>query len=257
MNSENENSHFQTPPRNTIAQSSISAAETPKSPIKRHTPILMLGRKRRRFHLSLRKLIMPLFSLLLASLLLAGYIEKKLAPQMPALAEGAAEKHLFETVNTAVEEIADSGLLEYDSMVKTRRDEIGQVIYLEVNTSLLNKAKAVLIRRIDQALEENQKIKVIVPFGAITDSGLLSGRGFPVAVRISPISMTEGEIFTALEDCGINQTRHLIQVKIKAELMLIFSGETKKVESEITLPIGERVLIGDVPEIYLDNIGGT
>jgi sporulation protein YunB len=256
MNTENEKIHFQTPP-NASAQRSIKVQDSIQTPINRHTPILMFDKKRRRFRFSFRKCIMPLLGILFAFLLILGYIEQKLAPQMPALAESAAKKHLYETINSAVEDFADNGLLQYDSMVKTRRDEIGQVIYLEVNTSLLNKAKSILIRRIDESLEEHSKIKISVPLGAITKSNLLSGRGYPVTVRISPVSMTEGEIFTVLEDCGINQTRHLIQVKIRANLMLFFSGETKEIETEIILPIGERVLVGDVPEIYLDNIGGT
>lgn len=254
MNTENKKIHFQTPP-NTSEPRSIKAAENTQISLKRHTPILIFEEKRKRFRFSFRNCIIPLLSVLLAFLLLSGYIEKKLAPQMPELAESAAKKHLYETINTAVEEMADLGLLKYDSMVTTKRDEIGQVIYLEVDTALLNKAKSILIRRIDQKLEEDNKIRISFPLGAITESNLLSGRGFPVTVRISPVSMTQGEIFTTLEDCGINQTRHLIQVKIKAELMLIFSGNTRKIETEITLPIGERVLVGDVPEIYLDNIG--
>ena len=257
MNSESEKRALQKNERNTITERSIKSAENTQNPIKFKTPIILFTGKKKRFRFSFRKCIVPFLSVVFAFCLLFGYMEKKISPQIPTLAEIGAKNHLYETVNMAIEELSEDGLLEYNSMVKTRRDEMGQVIYLEVDTSLLNKVKSMLIRRIDEKLEQNKKIKISVPIGSITDSNLLSGTGFPVSVYVYPTSVTEGDIHTVLEDCGINQTRHLIQIKIKAELLIVFSGETKIAETEITLPLGERVLVGDVPEIYLDNIGAN
>ena len=69
------------------------------------------------------------------------------------------------------------------------------------------------------------------------------------------VFMTKGEIDTALEDCGINQTRHLIRVHVRAKILIVLPGENAQVETEITVPLGERVLVGDVPEIFLDTLG--
>ena len=257
MNSEKENNTFQIRDRKTRSPSSIKIAEKSQIPVKRKSPaITYSGKKKRRFRFSFRRLIMPLFSLFLAFCLLFFYTEKKLAEKMPDLAETAAEKHLLETVNREIGNMAEEGLLSYDSMVSTVRDATGQVIYLEVDTGRLNRVKATLVERIDEALEKNKKIKLSVPFGSISGWNLFSGYGIPVKMKIYPIGMTEGEIQTELEDCGINQTRHLIRVEIRARLLIVLPGENTRAETCVTLPLGERVLVGDVPEIFLDSIGG-
>ena len=117
------------------------------------------------------------------------------------------------------------------------------------------KAKASLVEHIRNTLEKNKKITLKVPMGSLSEWNLLSGLGLPIRVRLFPIGAAEGEIFTVLEDCGINQTRHLIQVNVSASLLVVLPGENVTVETKVCLPLGERVLVGDVPEIYLDTLG--
>ena len=162
MNSENEKISFQINDRKTIIQSPNKTAEKIQIPSKRHTPIISFsGKRRRRFRFSLRRLILPAISLFIAFLILTAYIEKNLDGEILELAKVAAEKHLLETVNREVGRMAEDGLFSYSSMVKTIRDDMGQVIYLEVDTGMLAKAKSDLIARIDTSLEENKKITPI------------------------------------------------------------------------------------------------
>lgn len=185
------------------------------------------------------------------------YSEKKITPVLGDLAQARAKEYLTETVNRVVGELSAEGKLEYVDMVTTRSDSNGQVIYLEVDTEMLGMAKSEIVERIDKSLSNNKYITVSVPFGTLTGINLFSAKGFPVRVRVYPIGIAEGEIYTELEDCGINQTRHLISIKVNAEIYLILPDENRSVSTEVILPLGERVLIGDVPEIYLDNIGAS
>ena len=223
--------------------------------IKRKTPVIFYSKKQKRKRFSLRFLLLPFFAAFLALFTMYSYAEARLAPQIRELAQAQAKRHLTQTVNDAVAELSSMGEIEYGHMVKTVRDPSGEVIYLEVDTAMLAGAKAKLVSRIDQMLEENKRITLSVPVGSLSETNLFSGYGLPIRVRIYPIGITEGEIFTVLEDCGINQTRHLIQVKISVTLFLVLPGENAKVDTEVVLPLGERVLVGDVPEIYLDTLG--
>lgn len=233
----------------------ISNENDDNTPLKRSRPAIFYTKKKKRKRFSPRFFIIPLFCLFFTWLLLYSYAEVRLAPQIHELAEAQAKKHLTKSVNEAVASLAAKGEVSYEKMVRTIRDSKGEVIYLEVDTAMLAGAKAKLVSRIDEHLENNKKITLSVPVGSLSDWNLFSGYGIPIRVRIYPIGITEGEIFTVLEDCGINQTRHLIQVKIKATLFLVLPGENARVETEVTLPLGERVLVGDVPEIYLDTLG--
>ena len=257
MNSDNENKIRQIPDEKSHAAPAVKTAEIIQTTNKRTSPIVSFRAKKKRFRFSLRRLIIPAISIFLAFCLLSIYSEQLLSRRFAELAKSQAEKYLAETVNTAVEQMASEGLLTYSSMVKTIRDPSGEVIYLEVDTAMLAKAKAKLVRYIDDALAKKKRIALSVPLGSLGGWNLFSGLGFPVRVRIFPIGSTSGTIYTVLEDCGINQTRHLIRVDISAKLHLVLPEKSIEIETEVSLPLGERVLVGDVPEIYLDNIGGN
>lgn len=240
----------------TNTEKTAKNSQNAQMPVRKSTPIISYSGKRKR-KFSFRILIFPILAFFMAFLLLFAYTEKILGPQFEDLARTTAEKFMLESVNQAVGEMADNGLLSYSDMVKTIRDASGQVIYLEVDTAMLGKAKSNLVKIIDNALSKTKKLSVFVPYGSLIGWNLTSGKGFPVKVKLFPVGMAEGEIYTVLEDCGINQTRHMIRVDIKAKMLLVLPGENAEVKTEVSLPLGERVLVGDVPEIYLDNIGGN
>jgi len=236
-----------------------TAAPQAQTQIKLRTPIISYSgrRVRKRRALQPKRMILPLFCLLFAFLMLFSYAEKRLSPRMKELAELNAKKHLLETVNRTVGEMAREGLLSYDLIVNTIRDEKGEVIYLEVNTARLAEAKSNVVERISQELQKKKTISITVPLGSLGNSTLLSGIGLPFWLRLIPVESAEGEIYTVLEDCGINQTRHMIQISVQVSLAVLLPGDNVLVETEVVLPLGERVLVGEVPEIYLDTIGAN
>ena len=255
MNSDRENSPVKKPSCETARAVSASSAEMKNRAVTLHTPKISYSGKKRPKRRFLRRLIMPLFILFIGFAVLRIYAERQLAPEIRELAEARAEKYLLETVNQAVGELVRTGEIRYDGMVRTVRDAAGEVIYLEVDTAMLAGAQAKIVSRIDESLEKERTIVLSVPLGSLMKNSFFSGAGMPVRVRLFPIGMTKGEIDTALEDCGINQTRHLIRVHVRAKILIVLPGENAQVETEITVPLGERVLVGDVPEIFLDTLG--
>ena len=256
MNRDKEKIAFQIPDENTSIPKAVSNTAPPQIAIKPSSPFISYsGGKKHRF--SFRRLIIPLLSFFLAFLLLSAYAEHLLSSRFSFLAKSQAEKFLLSTVTSAVEQMAKEGLLTYESMVKTIRDPSGEVIYLEVDTGMLASASAKLVQYVDRALSEKRYVTISVPIGSLGGWDLFSGIGFPVRTKIFPIGTTKGKIYTVLEDCGINQTRHLIRVDIVAKLHLVLPNDSPEVKTELSSPLGERVLVGDVPEIYLDNIGGN
>lgn len=257
MTDDREKSHLQKGDEKKRLATSIKIAENSQNIAIRTAPIISFSGKKKRFRLriSARSLLLPFLAIIIALLLMNIYFEKRITPKITSLAQAQAKAHLTEVINRTVGEMAEGGELDYNRMVRTIRDSTGEVIYLEVNTGMLAGAKSHLVERIRSSLEENKKFTLRVPMGSLTGWNLFSGMGFPVKVRLFPIESAEGEIYTVLEDCGINQTRHLIRVDVSVSMMVVLPGENVTVESEVSLPLGERVLVGDVPEIYLDTLG--
>lgn len=254
MKSESEYKNRHILPSKSKVEAIINTEAKSHSSIHR-TPIISYTGKKRRRRFSFRRLIVPSLAFLFASLMLSVYAEIQLRPKIRELSMISAKKMIVETVNDTVGKLAKDGLLSYDAMVRCNRDTAGNVNFLEVDTKVLSQSRALIVKAVDSALESRKKVTVSVPFGSLSGWNLFSGVGLPVIVKVHPIGATEGEIYTVLEDCGINQTRHLIRVDIKVILTCVLPEENCTVEAEISVPLGERVLVGEVPEIYLDSIG--
>ena len=199
--------------------------------------------------------MIPFFCLFFSFLVLAFYTEHALRPKIQELTVISAKKMVTETVHETVGTMAKEGFLSYDDMVHCDRDAYGNVNFLEVDTAVLSYARSQIVKRIDDALKARKNVKVIVPLGSLSGWNLFGGIGIPIRVGVYPIGSTESDIYTVLEDCGINQTRHLIRLDVKIVLVCVLPEENCTVETELSVPLGERVLVGDVPEIYLDSIG--
>ena len=61
-----------------------------------------------------------------------------------------------------------------------------------------------------------------------------------------------------IEEAGINQTRHKIFLNVAAAVELIMPTSASVVQTEAEVLVCESLLVGKVPEIYLDfgNFGG-
>lgn len=256
MNRETENKCCQKPSLKVSAHSIIKTEEKSHS-ILPHAPIVSYTgkRKRKRFRFSLRRLIIPFFCFFIAAALLSVYAEIKLRPKIRELSLISAKKMIAETVNDTVGSLARQGLICYDEMVSLKRDSMGNVNFLEVDTNALSEARAMIVREIDEALKARRSVTVSVPLGSLGGWNLFSGIGLPVRVKVHPIGAVESDVYTVLEDCGINQTRHLIRIDVKISMLCVLPEESCEVTGEVSVPLGERVLVGEVPEIYLDSIG--
>ena len=94
--------------------------------------------------------------------------------------------------------------------------------------------------------------------GAFTGVEAWAGFGPRVNLKIIPISNVECRFVSEFEGAGINQTKHSIYLEIVADISIIMPSKTRNFASLTEVLICESVLVGDVPDTYLqaDIFGG-
>ncbi len=248
-NRDNENASLQGALLNAAAPAKEMAATPSQTQIIPSSPIVTYtGKKpkrRRRFS------IVPVLLIFLALLMLIVFLEKRLQPKMVALAESEAKGLITRICTETVLELGEQGEISYEKLTQMGFDRSGRLVSVNCNTAEINRIGALILSRLEQRLESENRLTIKLPLGTITGGYLFAGTGIPIPVRIVPEGAVTGEVQSELLSRGINQTCHKIGLQLQIEIIAALPGKDGQVNLDLTLPLCESIYLGEVPEVYL------
>lgn len=191
--------------------------------------------------------------ILLVLLLTAAMIamEQNLSQTMLDMAFARAYSMAVETINRAVKQAMGQGVT-YEELIDAQMDAQGRVSMLRANTMRMNElaSQTALLAERELGSAENQVVEI--PLGAALGVSFLSGFGPRLEVQILPVGAVHTNFDTEFETAGINQTRHKIFLNLRATVSLIVPTGSQLVEVTSTVPIAESIIVGEVPESFVD-----
>lgn len=191
--------------------------------------------------------------ILLVLLLTAAVIamEQNLSQTMLDMAFARAYSMAVETINRAVKQAMGQGVA-YEELIDAQMDAQGRVSMLRANTMRMNElaSQTALLAERELGSAENQVVEI--PLGAALGVSFLSGFGPRLEVQILPVGAVHTSFDTEFETAGINQTRHKIFLNLRASVSLIVPTGSQLVEVTSTVPIAESIIVGEVPESFVD-----
>ncbi len=192
--------------------------------------------------------------LILVVLLLTAAViamEQNLSQTMLDMAFARAYSMAVETINRAVKQAMAQGVT-YEELIDAQMDAQGRVSMLRANTMRMNElaSQTALLAERELGSAENQVVEI--PLGAALGVSFLSGFGPRLEVQILPVGAVHTSFDTEFETAGINQTRHKIFLNLRATVSLIVPTGSQLVEVTSTVPIAESIIVGEVPESFVD-----
>lgn len=191
--------------------------------------------------------------ILLVLLLTAAVIamEQNLSQTMLDMAFARAYSMAVETINRAVKQAMGQGVA-YEELIDAQMDAQGRVSMLRANTMRMNElaSQTALLAERELGSAENQVVEI--PLGAALGVSFLSGFGPRLEVQILPVGAVHTSFDTEFETAGINQTRHKIFLNLRATVSLIVPTGSQLVEVTSTVPIAESIIVGEVPDSFVD-----
>lgn len=201
----------------------------------------------------LKKVIIIASTLLIISIFIGSfiYIDNSLTPTIKVLAETKAEELANKSINKAVAEVIKDEV-NYSDLMNTKLDNEGKITMIESNTVMMNQVASDVALKIQEELKQVKTTTSYIPIGTALSSPILAKYGPQLKVSIEPIGTVYVNFKTDFEDAGINQTRHRIYLEVatKVKVVIPLTTDTKEVKAEI--PICETVIVGDVPNSYVN-----
>lgn len=195
--------------------------------------------------------------LVLSLLIVAGlYVRSNIVPLVTEKAyysiRGEAVTALNNAYQKTVEEMTSLG---YSDFVTVTKDSDGKISFISVDMLKVNNVMSFISTVV---LEEMQSIAtdgVDVPLGAFSGILLLGDNGKDVNIEVETVGIAECNFRSDFETVGINQVRHTLYIDIVASANVVLPLYAKDVFCESSLLLCENVIVGEVPEFYLENKG--
>ena len=170
-------------------------------------------------------------------------------------AQAQAQNAIAGVIEHAIWEQLGEEEITYSDLVTIQRDSAGTITALTTNTAAMNQLRAELIGVVLEALDGVDVSQIQIPLGSLVDLDLLWGLGPTMKVHAMTVGTVEGEFQSQFSSAGVNQTLHKIDMELAVPLTLMLPGGAVEAVCETQIPIAETVIVGQVPQIFLQNGG--
>jgi sporulation protein YunB len=210
----------------------------------------MIIKKRRE---KIKKYIFIFIIIFILSILIGSfiYIDNKLRPTITVIAETKAEELANKSINKAVASIIDNNI-KYEDLISVKSGENGKIAMMQANSVIMNDIASKIALEIQSEMKKIKTTSTYIPIGTAIGSPLLAKYGPKIKVSIEPIGTVYVDFGTDFESSGINQTRHRIYLKAKTQVKVVVPLTTSTKEVKTQIPICETIIVGDVPQSYVN-----
>lgn len=181
-------------------------------------------------------------------LLYCSHYLRKLAT---AMALSDANDIITIAVNETIQKKMSEGSFGYDHFVSLEKDNNGNISAITTNMTEINHLSSEILKDVI-ASADNGTLDVKIPVGNLLGSNLLLGKGPDIPVDIIMLTSSRTEYRNVLEPASINQTKHQILLRVIVEVDVLVPWDTVTTQVECDVLIAETVIVGTVPETYLN-----
>ena len=144
-----------------------------------------------------------------------------------------------------------SDQIRYEDLVTVDRGADGNIQAISANSFQINRIARDTAYMSQQNLKKMSEDGIEIPLGAFSGIEAWAGFGPRINIKIMPISKSECRFVSEFESPGINQTKHSIYLEIVADISIIMPSGTSNFASLTPVLVCESVLVGKVPDTYL------
>ena len=203
----------------------------------------------------LRKWLRRAAVLLLLLAVLFFSLRSKYRDVIGDLAEVQVKNTTSDLTNDAIAKQIAAGDIAYDRIVFFEQDLDGRITALKTNMSEVNRLKTEVLNIINDEILALDTSDIGIPLGSLFVPELLSGRGPAIPVHILSIRNSDAEFVSHFSQAGINQTLHRLNMEVSIDVAVLVLGRTDSFTMTSQVVVAETVIVGDVPQTFLQTGG--
>ena len=195
------------------------------------------------------------FVFLTAALILFLMFRSRYQDVIRELAQTQVKNTTSDLTNDAIAKQIADGVIQYDRIVYFEKDLDGRITALKTNMSEVNRLKTDILNIINDEILALDTSDIGIPLGSFFLPELLSGKGPVIPVHILAIRNSDANFASAFSQAGINQTMHQLTMFVSVDVSVLVLGQTSSFTITSEVVVAETVIVGDVPDTFLQTGG--
>ncbi len=172
----------------------------------------------------------------------------------PIFAERAANT-AYQQAQLAVARACADTLADFADLSDKSYDKNGELSAIGINSAYMNKLRAEFTERLIELSEQTQSAKIYITAGSLFGCKTFQGAGVRIPVRVSFETVCSVDFADEFTSAGINQTKHSLMLRVRLNVAVISAFMCEEREIDVSMPVCENIIIGNVPTYYSDRLG--
>ncbi len=181
-------------------------------------------------------------------------VEKKMEPMLHAIAKTELKRAAQEAVWKGVKDVASTQ--EVGELMEIEKDQQGKISMVKVDSRIQAKLYSQVTNGIQQQLKRLNNQRIHLSLGQLFQSPILSGYGPKIPIQLWPKGASKISLVPKMQPAGINTVLVSLSLHVQSELGIILPFSEEDTTVSITYPLGEVLVMGEVPDYYFYNSGG-
>lgn len=203
----------------------------------------------------LQRLLQWLIILVLVLILAFMLLRSKYREVIQDLAETQVKNTTSDLTNDAIAKQIAAGDIQYDRIVYFEKDLDGRITAMKTNMTEVNRLKTDILNIINDEILALDTSDIGIPLGSLILPELFSGKGPAIPVHILSIRNSDANFVSHFSEAGINQTLHQLTMEVSVDVAVLVLGRTRSFTINSEVVVAETVIIGDVPQTFLQTGG--
>ena len=171
------------------------------------------------------------------------------------LAETQVKNTTSDLTNDAIAKQIAAGNIAYDRIVYFEKDLDGRITAMKTNMTEINRLKTDILNLINDEILALDTSDIGIPWGSLFLPEFFSGKGPAIPVHILSIRNSDANFASHFSEAGINQTLHQLIMEVNVDVSVLVLGQTSSFAVNSEVVVAETVIIGDVPQTFLQTGG--
>ena len=156
-----------------------------------------------------------------------------------------------EALNLAVSNVINR-TLSYESLIDINYDKQGEIVSFSANQYEINSITREIVKEAQYQMKFLGDEGLNLNLGTMTGIPFLIGRGPEINFKLTPIGAVSGEFVSQFSSVGINMTKHTLFLSINVHVGIVMPIKSYDVFTTNQVLLAESVILGKVPEVYLN-----
>lgn len=157
-------------------------------------------------------------------------------------------------INLAVSNVINR-TLSYDALIDINYDTNGEIVSFSANQYEINSISREIVKEAQLQMSQLGQDGLKLNFGTLTGIPIFIGRGPIINFKLVPIGAVSSSFDSEFDAVGINMTKHTLFLYIDTHISIVMPIQSYDFYSKNQVMLAESIIIGKVPEVYLN--GGS